>query len=418
MSSTAYDSFDGCAVCNVPAAQRCANCQAVRYCSKAHQRAHWKNVHKSACRPYAIATSPVFGRHWVAARNISAGEVLLEERPLVVGPKAGSSPVCLTCYAPANGRGCSACGWPACGPRCERSPVHRLAECPLIAGHYDPDRTAVNCFVLPLRCLLLDDLYGGRRTAFWSLQSHIDARLNTPLYRAYTVNVASFVLDRLGLRSAGEHDDRSALEAAAVLDTNAFDVRRPGGRHFRAVYAEASMMAHSCTPNTKHVFVGDVTDGRPAIRVVATVAIARGHPVTATYTQTLWCTRDRRRHLLAAKCFECTCPRCDDPAELGTHLGSMACTECDAGRATITAVDIWRCASCGRETDGADRVAEANRYVSSLSKTNCGGFELFLEQVYAGAMRPLHTDHYTVVGVKYALAQLYGDRIAGQGYEF
>lgn len=341
-------------------------------------------------RPYAVATSPELGRHWVATRDIAPGELLLEERPLVVGPKAGTPPaVCLTCYAPGREATCSACGWPVCGPRCETAAVHRLAECPLIAGHYDPARSAAYCFVAPLRCLLLDD--PDRLSAYRSLQSHLNARLDTPLYRAYANNVAAFVLDRLGLRrtSTGRrHDDRAALEAAAVLDTNAFEVRRPGGRVFRAVYAQASMIAHSCTANTKHVFVGDPADGQPNIRVTATVPIGRGQLVTATYTQTLWCTRDRRRHLLAAKCFECRCPRCADPTELGTYLGSAVC-------------------AAGHDDDyGA---AEAERHVRALPKTDCAGFERYLERVYAGDT-PVHANHYVAVNVKYALAQLYGDR--------
>ncbi|XP_025405379.1 uncharacterized protein LOC112679701 [Sipha flava] len=129
---------DGCAVCGAPAAQRCANCLAARYCGRAHQRAHWtEGGHKSACRPYVVASSPELGRHWVTVRDVAVGEVLLEERPLAVGPKAGSPPVCLTCYAPATGHACSGCGWPVCGPRCEAAPVHRLAECSLVRGHFD-----------------------------------------------------------------------------------------------------------------------------------------------------------------------------------------------------------------------------------------------------------------------------------------
>lgn len=363
--------------------------------------------------PYAEVTSAELGRHWVATRDIAAGEVLLEERPLAVGPKAGApAGVCLACYAATRNR-CSACGWPACGPRCETAAVHRDAECPLIAGHYDPDRRAAYCFVLPLRCMLLA---GSRRAAFLSLQSHLDSRLDTPLYRAYAVNVAAYVLDVLGLRrgpaAAGgaPHDERSALEASAVLDTNAFDVRRPGGRQCRALYARASMMAHSCTPNSKHVFVGDAADGWPAIRVVAAVAIARGDPVTATYTQTLWCTRDRRRHLAAAKCFECACARCADPTELGTHMGSAACAACRGGRAT--AAGRWSCDRCGRpagDGDGGLAAAEAGaqRLVCALDKTDRAGFEQFLERVDAGAVPPLHADHHVTVNVKYALVQLY-----------
>lgn len=402
-----------CVVCGMPASQLCANCRAARYCGKEHQRAHWKTGgHKATCRPYAVATSPELGRHWVAARDIAAGEVLLEERPLVVGPKAGSLPVCLACYAPDTGYRCSACGWPACGPRCEAASAHRDAECPLIGGHYDGRRSAAYCFVMPLRGMLLPPVQAAD---FRSLQSHLDDRLDTPLYRAYAINVAAFVLDRLGLKSrvTGGHcyNHRSALEAAAVLDTNAFEVRRPGGRKFRAVYASASMMSHCCTPNTKHVFVGDEADGQPAIRVVATVPITRGRPVTATYTQTLWCTQDRRRHLLAAKCFDCACPRCADPTELGTHLGSAACGgQCPGGRATAT--DQWLCGTCERPVADGD-AALAQSTVAGLSRTNCAGFERFLKRVRDGTMLPLHADHHVTVAVKYALAQMYADRISG-----
>lgn len=410
-------------MCGVPAALRCANCRAAWYCGKPHQRAHWTGgPHKAVCRPYAVATSPELGRHWVASRDIAAGEVLLEERPMAVGPKAGSpAPICLTCYAPLDGRrSCSGCGWPVCGTRCEAAPVHREAECRLIAGHYDRHRSAVYCFLLPLRCLLLADRDDGRSVVdFRSLQSHLDVRLDTPLYRAYAVNVAAFVLDRLGLRATmaadgRPHDVRSVLEAAAVLDTNAFEVRRPGGRIFRAVYHRASMMSHSCVANTKHVFVGDVADGLPSIRVVATVPIDRGRPVTATYTQTLWCTLDRRRHLSAAKCFECSCARCEDPTELGTHVGSVACRWCAKGRLPA---GHRGCTDCGREAGDADVVGDvdkAQRSVRSLSKTDCTGFERFLERVYAGELRSLHADHHVTVNVKYALAQLYGDRVSGQ----
>lgn len=400
---------ESCATCGAPATQRCSKCRVTRYCGKEHQRAHWA-THRAACRPYVVATSEPLGRHWVAARDIDAGEVLLEERPLVVGPKAASLAVCLTCYArPPTNALCSGCGWPSCGPACSASASHR-DECKLIAGHYRPGVIGTYCFVMPVRCMLLR---GHAATAFQTLQSHVDTRSDTPLYRAYAINVVAFALDRLGLRAAG-HDERSAFRAAAVLDTNAFDVRRPGGRHFRALYVEASLMAHDCTPNTKHVFVDHDHDG-PAIRVVATVPIGRGQPVTATYTQTLWGTRDRRRHLLAAKCFRCECRRCADPAELGAHLGSDACRACPGGRVPP---DHGRCSECGHEWLDSDRdtferrEADAERHVRSLQPTDLAGFELFLEQVRERAV-PLHHDHHVAVGVKYALVQLYGDTLSG-----
>jgi hypothetical protein len=58
-------------------------------------------------------------------------------------------------------------------------------------------------------------------------------------------------------------------------------------------------------------------------------------------------------------------------------------------------------------------VTEAERVVRALDKTDCTGFERFLERVREGTMTPLHDDHYVTVGVKYALIQLYADRIPG-----
>lgn len=79
-------------------------------------------------------------RYVVAARDLSAGEVVFSERPLAAGPKQFSGAVCLGCYAPVSSfaredpeegpayRTCPGCGWPACSPECQASPAHRL-EC-------------------------------------------------------------------------------------------------------------------------------------------------------------------------------------------------------------------------------------------------------------------------------------------------
>ncbi|KAL9692809.1 hypothetical protein quinque_000104, partial [Culex quinquefasciatus] len=45
-------SLEICAVCGVPAGQRCGGCQQVSYCGKDHQRQHWKELHRKECRCY------------------------------------------------------------------------------------------------------------------------------------------------------------------------------------------------------------------------------------------------------------------------------------------------------------------------------------------------------------------------------
>lgn len=45
-----------CALCGLPAPNRCSRCKVPKYCSRTHQVLHWKNGHKEACRT-STATS-------------------------------------------------------------------------------------------------------------------------------------------------------------------------------------------------------------------------------------------------------------------------------------------------------------------------------------------------------------------------
>lgn len=42
-----------CAECKQPAELKCSACKLIWYCSKDHQKTHWK-VHKSSCRAYEV----------------------------------------------------------------------------------------------------------------------------------------------------------------------------------------------------------------------------------------------------------------------------------------------------------------------------------------------------------------------------
>ena len=61
-----------CAVCNSPAPHTCSGCQGIRYCSKEHQKAHWRD-HKPNCGPYKLEWDVQVGQHLVARRNIKQG---------------------------------------------------------------------------------------------------------------------------------------------------------------------------------------------------------------------------------------------------------------------------------------------------------------------------------------------------------
>ena len=103
----------------------CGGCQEARYCSKEHQREHWK-VHRAQCRPFKVVRAPGVGRHLVATRDISPGEIILEEPPVTGGPRQYTAPVCLGCHRPVSltGYRCPACQWPLCSEECQLRPLH------------------------------------------------------------------------------------------------------------------------------------------------------------------------------------------------------------------------------------------------------------------------------------------------------
>jgi hypothetical protein len=66
-------------------------CKKVSYCSKECQAKDWK-VHKPSCPPFVIRESPGKGRGLFATRRIKAGDIILEDYPLLT--RDGLSLIC------------------------------------------------------------------------------------------------------------------------------------------------------------------------------------------------------------------------------------------------------------------------------------------------------------------------------------
>ena len=130
------------------------------------------------------------------------------------------------------------------------------------------------------------------------------------------------------------------------MDTNCFEIRQDG-LNLRAMYRIACLISHDCTPNTRHTFgkgldlnLYATTDigklGRIShdnknnlLRSFAFSSLAdKDSVISASYTQSLWNTPQRREHLRMSKCFWCACDRCRDPSEFGTWLTCSICPEC------------------------------------------------------------------------------------------
>lgn len=420
-----------CAVCGKQASQRCSLCKAVHYCGREHQKQDWK-THKSKCSCFQVANSKKLGRYMVATRDISAGETILKETPIVYGPKVSSYPVCLGCHhqleatspddeTPKQFYHCRGCDWPMCAPRCENSPIHK-AECELMGKHKhksnivyneEPKKEAAYCTILPLRCLLMSS---QKINEMLSLESNLESRINSPLYNIFKINIVGFIRKALDLEI---YDEETILKTAAILDTNAFEIRREiGNVKIRGLYYKASMMSHNCVPNTKHMFVGDDF----TIVIVATTDIKKGEIISATYTQTLWSTQERRQHLKSAKCFDCDCPRCGDPTEFNTYFSCILCSKC---RGYVTCLDPlnpasdWKCQTCSHMIKARQMVFGNDTIKREIENTgkNIPSLEALLNK-YLKDDSVLHPKNCHVVQAKHALVQLYGSKLSGKMFGF
>ncbi|XP_055617476.1 SET domain-containing protein SmydA-8 [Toxorhynchites rutilus septentrionalis] len=420
-----------CAVCGVPAGQRCAGCQQVTYCGRDHQRQHWKDAHRNECRCYKVIHNPVLGRHLVATRAIRKGETIYRDEPLVLGPKMASSPMCLGCnrnLAPrvvSDARKefycCRRCRWPLCGPSCEAAPNH-TEECRLLSSSSyrpqitfhddDPHRKeSAYCVIVPLRAILLKRKDSKRYTKLLTLQSHIESRIDTPLYGVLKHNLVPFIRNILGMQEISETE---ILHIAGIMDTNSYEIRAPEKDiKIRALYELGAMMSHNCRPNTKHYF-----DQKLKLVLVATVDIPKDEVISISYTQPLQATIQRRYAIKQAKCFECCCDRCKDPTEFQTYTGAIICPNC--AKAKVVAVDPlsfrsnWQCEDkkCSYRETAQENVARNETFratILGLPKDSPDGYERFLEA--NGAV--LHPWNTNMLQVKYALVQLYGSKLKG-----
>lgn len=76
--------------------------------------------------PFSIQADSIRGRYLEAAKDISQGDIIFQERPLMVGPcgvgieKSKTFSTCLGCYKNVTSfYKCSKCGWPVCNFQCE-----------------------------------------------------------------------------------------------------------------------------------------------------------------------------------------------------------------------------------------------------------------------------------------------------------
>jgi len=407
-----------CIRCGAATPQRCANCRQVFYCRRECQKEHWKIGHKAECRPYRVESNSTLGRHLVAARDFRAGDTILTEEPLVLGPRQITEPVCLGCYRRVNGAyRCSKCSWPLCGPGCETAPDHQ-PEC--VVGRLVGSPIEVHDFseanhfyevVTTLRALALKKKSPKKYAELLSLKSHLEDRKGTHAYEMNQKRVVNMLRNYFMIVDFPTEDiDASEISIhnmTGIIDVNSVDIQLPESE-ITAVYPAFSLLEHSCTPNTKY----QVTPSRKII-LKAAVDIREGEHLSTIYTHMLWGTAARRDHLKNTKYFMCTCRRCADPTELGTNFSALRCQKCPFGfmmsAAPLDQLADWMCTSC----NALITADEANDVTLKLGEEvdavmGRGKMSEIEELIERSSSNIVHPNHFHLFILRHSLLQMIG----------
>ena len=160
-----------------------------------------------------------------------------------------------------------------------------------------------------------------------------------------------------------DQDERDfLLRVFFAANVNAFAVRR-GSTLGAAVFLDASLFSHSCSPNCAfETSPPEETEGEespaPTIRILTASELEDNTLLAISYLSDLLPpTRVRRADLLATKAFLCQCTRCGSVDEKGANTGAFRCATAGCAGAVNAPVagGAWSCDACGsRDRTRAD----------------------------------------------------------------
>ena len=249
-----------------------------------------------------LVSIPGAGRGLRLTRDVGGGEILLEDRAVVVGPSPLSSPRdCVGCYCRPGVLQCRGCSSLVCSPECGQT--WHAGECPALLSLPLPLPT-------PSPALWLNIL---------RLQRSPDPRLALLAgdSRGKQGEYSELTTTRLGIPPA------EAARLQAVLASNTF--RNATARCLCPVMA---MVNHSCEPNCRVYWAASSNPAHHRLVLEARRDLRAGEELTITYCCSLLATPARQAKLRTSKGFECVCARCSDPGERGSNTGGVLCTRC------------------------------------------------------------------------------------------
>ena len=194
----------------------------------------------------------------------------------------------------------------------------------------------------------------------------------------------------------------------------------------RGVFPLLAKLSHECVSNCRYDNVGD---GR-VMECRATVAIREGEQIIDHYVSPMEATARRREALSVGWYFWCSCARCLDKTELGTHLSSLKCSGLSQRLGAYTGAGLggagsgdcgglvmagdpggedteWDCGECGATFPSSlvtGLVMEVAEMLEMTGQGDIGGLE-FLVTMYEGCLHPRHS---VLLTIKRHLIYIYG----------
>ena len=146
-----------------------------------------------------IERNDQLGRHLVAKTDLAAGTLILNELPMICGPRQLTKAVCLGCHKELTSAKirCSRCSWPLCSRKCEDSLVHD-PECRILRS--TGVKVQVETFgqinmmyacITVLRALALKQGPAGIWEDYTKFESHLEDRMKTEIYTKVSSIISS-----------------------------------------------------------------------------------------------------------------------------------------------------------------------------------------------------------------------------------
>ncbi|KAM7345963.1 SET and MYND domain containing, arthropod-specific, member 7 [Cochliomyia hominivorax] len=348
------------------------------------------------------------GRHLIAAIDIEPGDILVEEQPLLVTTHWECDQLkCAKCCEDSFVI-CKQCQF---FPLCMDCTEHDSFECEFFqtkAKHISKNLLINNFAINSLLKLLLSRENPATAEKCQELMPH-NFKLNeyreSDIWQDHEENIVEPLIQSGFMDTVTRAKEENCLDSdllhklCILIDANAFEVSsKVSGDSLKGLYIHAAKMPHHCVPNA-----ATSIDDEYNMKIYAGVPIKAGEIIYNSFTNPLMGTIQRQHHLRMTRHYECICCRCLDPTELGTHMSSIKCKQCNEGYA-IFSHSKWICQQCESTLDPIQIQKLLTQVSEEMFKAN--GDIVAYEELLNKYSGDFHPNHFLMIDLKQNIATI------------